>query len=116
MMLTGRLFVANGGGIDEEFNCEKDVDICIGTLSKAAGCHERFSFAYGNHLLQAGFHVNVIKPPTVRFVSRTFHGSICWDILQKNQWSPVYDVAAIFTSIQSLMWLLEHPNWKINRN
>ena len=33
------------------------------------------------HLLQAGFHVNVIKPPTVRFVSRMFHESICWDIL-----------------------------------
>ncbi|RYR31974.1 hypothetical protein Ahy_B01g056953 isoform A [Arachis hypogaea] len=46
------------------------------------------------------------KPPTVRFVSRMFHpniyadGSICLDILQ-NQWSPIYDVAAILTSIQS---------------
>ncbi|OIV89863.1 hypothetical protein TanjilG_23128 [Lupinus angustifolius] len=45
------------------------------------------------------------KPPTVRFVSRMFHpniyadGSICLDILQ-NQWSPIYDVAAILTSIQ----------------
>ncbi len=43
------------------------------------------------------------KPPTVRFVSRMFHpniyadGSICLDILQ-NQWSPIYDVAAILTS------------------
>ncbi|KAK9045688.1 hypothetical protein V6N11_051597 [Hibiscus sabdariffa] len=27
----------NGGGLAEEFNCENDVDICIGTLSKAAG-------------------------------------------------------------------------------
>ncbi|XP_022737576.1 8-amino-7-oxononanoate synthase-like [Durio zibethinus] len=27
----------NGGGVAEEFNCENDVDICIGTLSKAAG-------------------------------------------------------------------------------
>ncbi|XVF08487.1 hypothetical protein REPUB_Repub07fG0007300 [Reevesia pubescens] len=26
----------NGGGVAEEFNCENDVDICIGTLSKAA--------------------------------------------------------------------------------
>ncbi|CAF1738003.1 unnamed protein product [Brassica napus] len=45
------------------------------------------------------------KPPTGRFVSRMFHpntctwpllcdGSICLDILQ-NQWSPIYDVAAI---------------------
>ncbi|KAI4996370.1 hypothetical protein ZWY2020_051155 [Hordeum vulgare] len=45
------------------------------------------------------------KPPTVRFVSRMFHpniyadGSICLDILQ-NQWIPIYDVAAILTSIQ----------------
>ncbi|KAH0487893.1 MAG: uncharacterized protein KVP18_002171 [Porospora cf. gigantea A] len=29
-------------------------------------------------------------------------GSICLDILQ-TQWSPVYDVAAILTSIQSLL-------------
>lgn len=45
------------------------------------------------------------KPPTVRFISKMFHpniyadGSICLDILQ-NQWSPIYDVAAILTSIQ----------------
>ncbi|GMN41023.1 hypothetical protein TIFTF001_010246 [Ficus carica] len=26
----------NGGGVAEQFNCEKDVDICVGTLSKAA--------------------------------------------------------------------------------
>ncbi|KAL9270549.1 Ubiquitin-conjugating enzyme E2 2-like protein [Drosera capensis] len=48
------------------------------------------------------------KPPTIRFVSRMFHpniyadGSICLDILQ-NQWSPIYDAAAILTSIQSLL-------------
>lgn len=29
-------------------------------------------------------------------------GGICLDILQ-NQWSPIYDVAAILTSIQSLL-------------
>ncbi|KAK8686407.1 hypothetical protein V6N13_125432 [Hibiscus sabdariffa] len=32
----------SGGGVAEEFNCERDVDICIGTLSKAAGCHGGF--------------------------------------------------------------------------
>eukprot|EP00696_Hemimastix_kukwesjijk_P003472 gnl/Hemi2/14256_TR4843_c0_g1_i1.p1 gnl/Hemi2/14256_TR4843_c0_g1~~gnl/Hemi2/14256_TR4843_c0_g1_i1.p1 ORF type:complete len:152 (-),score=33.86 gnl/Hemi2/14256_TR4843_c0_g1_i1:121-576(-) len=48
------------------------------------------------------------KSPVVKFVSKMFHpniyadGSICLDILQ-NQWSPIYDVAAILTSIQSLL-------------
>ncbi|XP_010536547.1 PREDICTED: 8-amino-7-oxononanoate synthase [Tarenaya hassleriana] len=28
----------NGGGVAEAFNCENDVDLCVGTLSKAAGC------------------------------------------------------------------------------
>merc|ERR1712113_901225 len=52
------------------------------------------------------------KPPTVRFVSKMFHpnvyadGGICLDILQ-NRWSPTYDVAAILTSVQSL---LNDPN------
>ncbi|KAM0970957.1 hypothetical protein ACFX15_018366 [Malus domestica] len=32
----------NGGGVAEEYNCEGDVDICVGTLSKAAGCHGGF--------------------------------------------------------------------------
>jgi len=48
------------------------------------------------------------KPPHVRFVSRMFHpnvynnGEICLDILQ-NQWSPIYDISAILTSVQSLL-------------
>mmetsp|Transcript_16962 Transcript_16962/g.32819 ORF Transcript_16962/g.32819 Transcript_16962/m.32819 type:complete len:156 (-) Transcript_16962:248-715(-) len=48
------------------------------------------------------------KAPTVRFESKMFHpniyadGGICLDILQ-NQWSPIYDVSAILTSIQSLL-------------
>ena len=52
------------------------------------------------------------KPPAVRFLSHIFHpnvygdGKICLDILQ-NQWSPIYDIAAILTSIQSL---LSDPN------
>lgn len=31
-----------GGGVPEEFGCASDVDICIGTLSKAVGCHGGF--------------------------------------------------------------------------
>jgi len=48
------------------------------------------------------------KPPHVRFLSRMFHpnvytnGEICLDILQ-NQWSPIYDISAILTSVQSLL-------------
>jgi len=48
------------------------------------------------------------KPPVVKFVTKLFHpnvyanGGICLDILQ-NQWSPIYDIAAILTSIQSLL-------------
>jgi len=48
------------------------------------------------------------KPPSVKFLSKLFHpnvyanGGICLDILQ-NQWSPIYDIAAILTSIQSLL-------------
>ncbi|KAH9249757.1 hypothetical protein BASA81_012564 [Batrachochytrium salamandrivorans] len=48
------------------------------------------------------------KPPKVQFLTRVFHpnvyldGSICLDILT-NQWSPIYDISAILTSIQSLL-------------
>ncbi|KEI40536.1 uncharacterized protein L969DRAFT_15896 [Mixia osmundae IAM 14324] len=52
------------------------------------------------------------KAPTVRFLTKMFHpnvyanGELCLDILQ-NRWSPTYDVAAILTSVQSL---LHDPN------
>ena len=48
------------------------------------------------------------KAPNVRFLTKLFHpniyndGQICLDILQ-NQWSPIYDISAILTSIQSLL-------------
>eukprot|EP00954_Amorphochlora_amoebiformis_P030715 1395093-Amorphochlora_amoeboformis.AAC.2 len=48
------------------------------------------------------------KPPNVVFVTKMCYitvyanGQICLDILQ-NQWSPIYDIAAILTSIQSLL-------------
>ncbi|CAD7964301.1 unnamed protein product [Amoebophrya sp. A25] len=55
------------------------------------------------------FHLNVtFNEEFIRFVTKMFHpniyssGEICLDILQ-NQWSPIYDISAILTSIQSLL-------------
>ncbi|VWU48327.1 ubiquitin-conjugating enzyme, putative [Hepatocystis sp. ex Piliocolobus tephrosceles] len=53
-----------------------------------------------------------VSPPKVKFISKIFHpnvyadGNICLDILQ-NQWSPIYDITSLLTSIQSL---LNDPN------
>lgn len=53
------------------------------------------------------------KAPKVTFVCPMFHpnvypkdGVVCLDILQKH-WSPIYDVSAVLTSVQSL---LSDPN------
>ena len=48
------------------------------------------------------------KPPKVTMKTKVFHpnfyanGDICIDIL-KDQWSPIYDIKSILTSIQSLL-------------
>lgn len=48
------------------------------------------------------------KPPKVRFITEMFHpniyndGTICLDIINE-RWSPIYSVASILTSIQSLL-------------
>ena len=48
----------------------------------------------------------IIVPDIFAFESVYADGSICLDILQ-NQWSPIYDVAAILTSIQVLWGLFD---------
>lgn len=70
-------------------------------------------FADGTFILSLHFDESFpTRPPAVRFVSDMFHpnvypdGNICLDILQ-NRWSPTYDVAAILTSIRSM---LNDPN------
>ncbi|PIA50278.1 hypothetical protein AQUCO_01300784v1 [Aquilegia coerulea] len=115
----------NGGGVAEEFNCESDIDICIGTLSKAAGCHGGFitsavmvarnekwrrkaiwsrveefrvltqipitspiislvvgdeekALSASRHLLESGFHVTAIRPPTVPSNSCRYIVSFCF--------------------------------------
>mmetsp|Transcript_24973 Transcript_24973/g.31167 ORF Transcript_24973/g.31167 Transcript_24973/m.31167 type:complete len:151 (-) Transcript_24973:138-590(-) len=58
------------------------------------------------------------KPPKVKFLTKMFHpniysdGSICLDIF-KTTWSPVYDVSAVLTSIQSLL-TDPNPNSPVN--
>ncbi|BBG98210.1 biotin F [Prunus dulcis] len=41
----------NGGGVAEQYNCERDVDICVGTLSKAAAKGGSNSYNQGVGLL-----------------------------------------------------------------
>lgn len=50
-----------------------------------------------------------IKPPTVRFLTETFHpnifpnGQICLDMLRDGSWSPAYGVRTMLVAIQSLL-------------
>jgi len=58
------------------------------------------------------------KAPEVKFITPMFHpnvyanGNICLDILQ-SQWTPIYDISSILTSIQSLL-MDPNPNSPAN--
>jgi ubiquitin-conjugating enzyme E2 A len=86
---------------------------CVSLHASFAFCAADTPFEDGTFKLLLTFDESYPnKPPTVKFLSRMFHpnvyanGELCLDILQ-NRWSPTYDVAAILTSIQSL---LHDPN------
>ena len=87
--------------------------VCACFLLITVACIAETPFEDGTFKLTLTFDESYPnKPPTVKFLSRMFHpnvyanGELCLDILQ-NRWSPTYDVAAILTSIQSL---LHDPN------
>ncbi|KAL6005056.1 hypothetical protein ACLOJK_005617, partial [Asimina triloba] len=54
----------HGGGVAEEYGCEHDVDICIGTLSKAAGCHGGFIACRLRITLSAAHTIDDLKKLT----------------------------------------------------
>ncbi|KAK6128230.1 hypothetical protein DH2020_038034 [Rehmannia glutinosa] len=107
------------GGASSDVDNYKTIDCKLyGWLHESHTCHNLLAYSLEHSKQRAVYRTFKLtlqftedypnKPPTVRFVSRMFHpniyadGSICLDILQ-NQWSPIYDVAAILTSIQSLL-------------
>jgi len=64
---------------------------------------ESFMFAFYLilHPLSLPMHQHIHKTRTNEY-QQDNDGQICLDILQ-NQWSPIYDISAILTSIQSLL-------------
>ncbi|MED6191859.1 hypothetical protein PIB30_004519 [Stylosanthes scabra] len=66
----------NGGGVAEEFGCEKDVDICVGTLSKAAGCHGGFIACRWKLLIQSRGRSFIFSTATPVPVAAAAHAAV----------------------------------------
>lgn len=83
--------------------------ICFSSSVFCARCLEFLFHAWVGIFCWLKLHFWVIFTPlSLHTCSVYADGSICLDILQ-NQWSPIYDVAAILTSIQVCWCVTSHP-------
>ncbi|XP_066343384.1 8-amino-7-oxononanoate synthase-like [Miscanthus floridulus] len=94
----------NGGGIPEQFGCENDIDICLGSLSKGVGCQGGFiacSTSWKRFILSRGrsFVFSTALPvPVVASV----HAAI--SVLKKERWrrSVIWEHVQYFASLTKL--------------
>ncbi|XP_043716652.1 8-amino-7-oxononanoate synthase isoform X2 [Telopea speciosissima] len=95
----------NGGGVTEEFNCESDVDICIGTLSKAAGCHGGFVTCSKKwkHLLQSKGRSFIFSTASPVPVVAAAHAAVI--VAKKEKWRR----KAIWSRVQDFRTLTGLP-------
>ncbi|XP_057952263.1 8-amino-7-oxononanoate synthase isoform X3 [Malania oleifera] len=76
----------NGGGVAEKYNCERDIDICIGTLSKAAGCHGGFIACSKRwkQLIQSRGRSFIFSTTTPVPIAAAAHAAVV--VAQKEKW------------------------------
>ncbi|KAE8769182.1 8-amino-7-oxononanoate synthase [Hordeum vulgare] len=94
----------NGGGIPELFGCEDDIDICVGSLSKGAGCQGGFiacSTRWKRLILSRGrsFIFSTALPlPVVASVHAAVH------VAKKERWrrSVIWEHVRYFASLTKL--------------
>ncbi|PQM38963.1 hypothetical protein Pyn_38554 [Prunus yedoensis var. nudiflora] len=85
----------NGGGVAEQYNCERDVDICVGTLSKAAGCHGGFIACSKRwkQLIQSRGRSFIFSTATPIPISAAARGKETWR--RREIWNWVQDLRAL---------------------
>ncbi|KAI3808011.1 hypothetical protein L1987_23951 [Smallanthus sonchifolius] len=74
----------NGGGVPEEFGCANDVDICIGTLSKAVGCHGGFIACRWKQLIQSRGRAFIFSTSTPVPIIAAAHAAVM--VAKKETW------------------------------